>query len=162
LRGGIAHLLANCRSLGVPVLGLFDGVSRDPTGPGVVLEALDELGLRAQEVLEQLAGFLNGCLVLVGLLDGRAVLLDLVAHCQKLAARGRRPLLRATKAAPTRHPAGRAWHPRHAAKLPISRERSGNHKGRKQKGPADRHGTSSSLSNRFGRNGFAPAIITGF
>src|SRR5262249_6073778 len=82
LRGGIAHLLANSRSLGVPLLGLLDGVGRDTTGPGVLLEALDELGLRSQEVPEQLAGYLNGRLALVGLLDGRAMFLDIVAHRQ--------------------------------------------------------------------------------
>src|SRR6266700_2539839 len=79
LRGGIAHLLANCRSLGVPIPGLLDGVGRNATGPAVVLEALDELALRAQEIFKQLAGYLNGRLLLVGLLDGCAVLLDLVA-----------------------------------------------------------------------------------
>ena len=53
--------------------------ARDTTGPAVVLKALDELRLRAQEVLEQLAGLLNGRLALVGLLDGSAVLQDFVS-----------------------------------------------------------------------------------
>src|SRR5262245_20689546 len=148
LRGGIAHLLANCRSLGVPLIGLFDGVGRDTTGPGVLLKALDEHGLCSQEAPEQLAGFLYGCLALVGLLDGRAVLLDFVAHGHQLAARGRRLRRRATEAAATRRT---TWHARHAPELRISRKGRGDHEDRKQKRPADCHGLSShGLSSPLG------------
>src|SRR5262249_3709351 len=75
-----ADLLADLLSLGVALLRLLDCIGRNAARPAVVLEFFDELGFCGQEILEQLAGFLDGCFAIVGLLDSHAVLLGFVAQ----------------------------------------------------------------------------------
>src|SRR5262245_18397562 len=74
--------LPTCRFC-VAILHLRDRFGWHAARLPVLLQRIDELGLSRKKQLEQSASLLNRGLALVGLLDGRAMLLGFVAQCQQ-------------------------------------------------------------------------------
>src|SRR5262245_47925800 len=132
--------LPTCRFC-VAILHLRDRFGWHAARLPVLLQRIDELGLSRKKQLEQSASLLNRGLALVGLLDGRAMLLGFVAQCQQVPARGRRTRLGRRRPELAWHPAARhPGHSRHAPKLRMRRKWSGNQDRREDKGTANPHG----------------------